>query len=308
MSQRLAGKVALVTGAGNGIGRAIALQLAAEGAAVVVNDLGTDTRGLGSTRDVADACVAEIAARGGNAVANYDSVAEAAGCERAVRTALEAFGQCDIVVANAGALLDGALHGLAVDDDSWRRLLDLYLSQKFWLARSAVPAMLERGWGRIVFATSEIARGEQANPLGAAVFSGGIGMVRDLATQHRGTGVTFNCFAPGAATRLFDVYKAQIDAQLRDRGVPEDQWSAHYLPPPECIAPMVTWLCTDAASTITGEVFGVAGGTVTRWSHHDIVAKIVKHTAPHVWELAELDERVPSGLFGEQAPHGATDT
>ncbi len=302
MDKRLIGRTALVTGAGNGIGRAIALGLGAEGAAVVVNDLGTDTRGEGSSSEAADNCVAEIVAAGGTAVANYDSIAESGGCERAVQTAVDAFGQCDIVIANAGALLDTSLTGLGSSDASWQRLVDLYLGQKFWLARAAVPAMLERGWGRVLFATSEIARGTQANPAGAAVFNGGIGMIRDLANQHRDSGVTFNCYAPGAATRLFDVYKDQIDAALKANGVPEDQWDDHYLPPPECIAPMITWLCSDAAAQVNGEVFGISGGTVNRWSHLEIASTIVKQAKPHLWDQAELDEVVPSQLLGPAQP------
>ena len=216
------GRTALVTGAGNGIGRAIALLLAAEGASVVVNDLGTDEFGEGTSRAAADGTVAEIVAAGGVAVANYDSVAEMDGCTRAVQAADDAFGACDVVVGNAGALLHSTLES---GEEAWHRLVDLYLGQKLWLARAALPSMLERGWGRFVFATSEIARGTQANPLGAAVFSGDIGVARDLAITHRGRGVTFNCYAPGAATRLFEVYRSQIDAALRTSGVPQEQWA-----------------------------------------------------------------------------------
>ncbi len=298
MGGRLRGRAALVTGAGNGIGKAIATLLAAEGASVVINDLGTDERGRGASSDAADDAVSEIVTSGGVAVASYDSVAEPDGCARAVQTAVDAFGACDIVVANAGALLESSAKGLATDDGAWQRLCDLYLGQKFWLARAAVPSMVERGWGRVLFATSEIARGKQANPLGAAVFSGGLGMARDLAHQHRGTGVTFNCYAPGAATRLFDVYRTQIDEGLQAQGIPVDEWGNHYLPPPECVAPMVAWLCTDAAAGVTGEVFNVAGGKVARWSHLTVRATLVKDGDERgVWSLDDLDLLVPTRLM-----------
>ncbi len=160
--------------------------------------------------------------------------------------------------------------------------------------------MLERGWGRVLFATSEIARGRQANPLGAAVFSGGIGLARDLAYQHRDSGVTFNCYAPGAATRLFEVYRSQIDEGMRARGVPADEWGKYYLPPPECVAPMVTWLCTEAGGGFTGEVFNIAGGTVARWSHMTVIGSLVKDGDERgVWSLDELDALVPSRLLAK---------
>ncbi len=302
MGDRLKGRVALVTGSGNGIGKAIAHGLAAEGASVVVNDLGSDVMGTGMSSEAADGTVAEIIAAGGSAVANYDSIAEPAGCERAVQTAVDSFGSCDIVIANAGALLKGTMAGVQADDESWHMLVNLYLGQKFWLMRAALPAMLERGWGRVLFASSQIARGEQANPLGAAVFSGSIGMAHDLGHQYRDSGVTFNCYAPGAATRTFDLYKTQMDEQLKAQGIPEDKWADFYLPPADRIAPMVTWLCTDAGAGVTGEVFNVAGGKVDRWSHLPQVASLVKEDDPRgLWTLEELDELVPSRLMSPES-------
>jgi NAD(P)-dependent dehydrogenase (short-subunit alcohol dehydrogenase family) len=298
MNQRLTGRVALVTGAGNGIGKEIALGLAREGASVVVNDLGTDVGGDGASSGAADGTVALIKEAGGIAVANYDSIATPEGCVNAVATAVSAFGACDIVIANAGALVTGSLAGIQADDASWEKLLSLYLGQKFWLSRAAVPGMLERGWGRVIFATSEIARGTQTNPLGAAVLNGGIGMAHDLAATYSGSGVTVNCYAPGAATRTFDLYKTEMDEALRAQGVPEDEFEGFYLPPAASIAPMVTWLCTEAANDVSGQVFSVKGTEVTRWTREADGASIIKEDDPKgVWTLDELDELVPSRIL-----------
>lgn len=296
--KRLHGRVALVTGAGNGIGKAVALQLAGEGAAVVVNDLGTNVEGEGHNSGPADGTVAEIITAGGMAVASYDSIAEHEGCSRAVACATETYGSCDIVVANAGALSKTANLGLSSDDESWSKLLNLYLGQKFWLSREAVPAMLEKGWGRVIFATSEIARGTQKNPLGATVLSGGIGMMRDLANTHRGSGVTFNCYAPGAATRTYDLFREQIKLGMI-AGTDADQILSLPRPPgPEFIAPMITWLCSDAGADVTGEVFGLSGGSICQWAPLQDKFRLVKAGSggPALWTLDELDNVLPQHL------------
>ncbi|WP_263055245.1 SDR family NAD(P)-dependent oxidoreductase [Curtobacterium sp. RIT-PI-V] len=300
MTPRLAGRTALVTGSGNGIGKEVALRLAAEGANVVVNDLGTSAFGEGVSSQAADDTVAQILAAGGSAVANYDSIADPQGCEQVVATAVDTFGACDIVVANAGALVKGALSGIQADDASWRKMVDLYLGQKFWLARAAVPAMVERGWGRMLFATSEIARGTQTSPLGAVVMNGSIGFSHDLANTYRGTGVTFNSYAPSAGTRTFDLYKDDMEDALRAQGVPEDEMGSFHLPPAELIAPMLAWLCSDAAADVTGEVFGVTGSKVTRWTDPVDGASILKDDDLRaLWTLDELDQAVPAGLLTE---------
>ena len=299
MSNRLQGRVALVTGAGNGCGKAIALQMASEGASVVVNDLGTGVQGEGRDTSAADGVVAQIHEAGGKAVASYDSIAEPDGCKRAVAKAVDTFGACDIVVANAGALMKAGMLGIRSDDESWQRLVDLYLGQKFWLTREALPAMLERGWGRVIFATSEIARGTQHNPLGAVVLAGGLAMSRDLANTHGNSGVTFNCFAPGAATRTFDYYLALAEGGHLGTSVSPEEMAKNRLPGPEFIAPMVTWLCTEAAAQVTGEVFSLSGGNISRWNRLEDVASLVKADVggSALWTLDELDKLVPRHLF-----------
>ncbi len=298
MPARLSGRFALVTGAGNGIGRACAVALAAHGASVMVNDLGTSEFAEGRSESAADATVAAIRAAGGTAEANYDSVADSAGCAAAVSATTDAFGQVDIVVACAGAILDGSM---AADDESYHRLIDLFLSQKFWLARLCVPSMAERGWGRLITTTSELARGQHGSPVGAAVFGGVISLTKAIAHERRGTGVTANCLAPGAATRLHAVARPQFEQGLASGLLTEQDWDSYiHTPPPEYVAPIVAWLCTDQASGVTGEVFHAAGGALGVWSpyeHRRTAFRGDHHTTPP-WTLEELDQVVPRTLLG----------
>ena len=299
-STRLEGRTALVTGAGNGIGKACALTLAAHGANVVVNDLGTDEFAGGRTSAAADATVAEIEGSGGKAVASYDSIAESAGVEAAVATAVEAFGQVDIVVGCAGAMLSAELD---TDDDAYHRFLSLFLSQKFWLARTTVPGMLERGWGRLVFTTSHGATGLLGQPIFAAAMGGVISLTKAIAHEHRGSGLTANCLSPGAATRLHALAGPMFE-QLRASGAISDEEYGQYVntPPPGYVGPAVTWLCTDAAADVSGEVIHAAGTEVGIWTHygmHHLLAK-GNHREHPPWTLDELDRLIPKVLLTQR--------
>ena len=298
MGERLAGKVALVTGAGNGVGRACAVALAEAGAFLVVNDLGTSEFAEGQSQSAADATVEQIRSAGGAAEASYDSVATSAGVANAVKIAEDAFGPVDIVVGCAGAILPG---DLSATDDDYHRFIDLFLSQKFWLARATVPGMAERGWGRFITTTSEGARGTLGNPIFAGAMGGVISLTKAIANEYRNQGVTANCLAPGATTRLSQVTVPMFAQQHQDGTITDEMWEAIKAGPGPAthVSPMVAWLCSDAAAEVTGQVFTATGGLVAAWSSYEEARSIYRgdpRTAPP-WSLDELDKLVPSQLL-----------
>ncbi len=298
MATALEGRVALVTGAGNGIGKACALSLAAHGATVVVNDLGTSELGQGASSSAADATVAEIRAGGGRAEANYSSVGDAAGCAAAVATAVDTYGRVDILVACAGALLEANLHAT---DDEYQRFLGLFLSQKFWLARAVVPGMVERGWGRIITTTSYGATGLLGSPIFAASMGGVISLTKAIAHECAGMGVTANCLAPGAATRLHEMSRAHFEELHATGQIDDEMWDSYdNTPPPSYVAPIVTWLCTDKGGDYSGQVFHASGGEIALWSSYRNERTVFRgdHRTNPAWTMAELDNAVPKHLFG----------
>jgi len=298
-SNRLKGRVALVTGAGNGIGQACAEALGRHGAAVVVNDLGTDEYAQGRSSDAADSTVETIRAAGGTASANYDSVADSAGCAAAVQTAIDEYGQLDIVVGCAGAIVDGTL---GADDETYQRFMALFLHQKFWLARAALPGMIERGWGRLVTTTSHGATGLLGQPIFAAAMGGVLSMTRAIAYENAGTGVTANCLSPGGATRLHAVSRPMFEKLRADGVISEDDWESYVnTPPPEYVAPIVAWVCSDAADGVTGQVFHAAGGELGRWNRYEVDRLMYRgdHREHPPWTLDDLDKLVPKMLLAQ---------
>ena len=268
MRERLAGKVALVTGAGNGVGKACAVALSQAGASVVVNDLGTSEFAAGESRVAADTTAEEIRAAGGKAEPSYDSVATSEGVANAVKIAEEAFGAVDIVVGCAGAILPG---DLSATDDDYHRFIDLFLSQKFWLARATVPGMAERGWGRFITTTSEGARGTLGNPIFAAAMGGVISLTKAVANEYGSRGVTANCLAPGATTRLSQVTVPMFEQAHKDGSITDEMWEAINAGPGPAthVSPIVAWLCSEAAAAVNGQVFTASGGLIAAWSSYE---------------------------------------
>jgi len=197
---RFDGRVAIVTGAGRGIGRAYALLLAARGASVVVNDLGGSISGDGSDTGPAAAVVDEIVAAGGAAIADASDVSTPDGAQGLVGAAVEAFGPVDAVIANAGIMRWAGMPD--VDADDLDAHLAVHVGGSFHLVRAVWPSMAERGYGRIVLTTSSGVFGLPNNTAYATAKGGVIGLVRSLSVTGRRAGITVNAIAPGAFTRM----------------------------------------------------------------------------------------------------------
>jgi NAD(P)-dependent dehydrogenase (short-subunit alcohol dehydrogenase family) len=241
-----ADRVAIVTGAGRGLGAEHAKLLAARGAAVVVNDPGVATDGTAGEQRPADEVVAAIKEAGGAAVADYGSVAEPDSAQAIVDLALEEFGRLDIVINNAGILRDKAFHNL--EWDNLHAVLDVHLRGAFYVTRPAFRHMREQGYGRIVMTSSAsglLGNFGQAN-YGAAKM-GLVGLMNVLAIEGAGKGVKVNAIAPIAGTRMTQELLGPMADKLD----------------PAFVAPVVAYLASEACD-LTGEVFSVAGGTVSR--------------------------------------------
>lgn len=238
----LDGKVALITGAGGGLGRAYALLLAREGAKVVVNDLGTSRDGGPLENEMAAAVVKEITAAGGEAVANFGNVAVEEDAAAMVAQAVDAFGSIDIVINNAGILRDKTL--LKMEKSMWDAVLAVHLTGTFLVSREALKVMMKAGTGGRIINTTSFAglKGNFGQTNYGAAKAGIAGFTRSLALEGRKFGIYTNAIAPVAKTRMTEEI-----ALIPDEYTPED------------IAPLVVWLTSDAAEGVTGRVFGAHG-------------------------------------------------
>jgi NAD(P)-dependent dehydrogenase (short-subunit alcohol dehydrogenase family) len=264
MGGRLAAKAAVVTGAGRGIGRAIAELLAEEGAAVVVNDLGGNVDGTGAQASVADEVVVAIRARGGTAVANHDSVADFAAAERLVATAVKEFGAIDILVNNAGILRDRMIFNMSEED--WDAVIAVHLKGTFNCTRHAAAHMRQHRRGRIISMSSTsgvIGNPGQAN-YGAAK-DGIAAMTRVVARELGKYGVTVNAVCPGASTRMTQTVGDGARQARQKAGVQTPAAASAFAlrhTGPENVAPWVAYLASDAARDVNGQVFFVMGGLI----------------------------------------------
>ncbi len=288
MGDRLKGKVAIVTGAGRGIGRGEALALASEGAKVVVNDLGGARDGTGASTSPADDVVAEIKKLGGEAVANHDSVTTLQGAENIVKTAMDKFSKIDILVNNAGILRDRMVFNMSEED--WDLVLKVHLFGHFYTIRAVSPFFRQQRYGRIIN-TSSIA-GLYATTYGQANYGaakeGIVGLTRKVARDMGRYGVTCNCIRPTAGTRL-----TLSDEMKQARA--GDVTSLEQMNP-EDIAPLVVWLASDDAANVNGRAFYVQTGRIGLYSEPVMEKQLVKAGG---WTIDELFNFMPITMTWE---------
>ncbi len=272
----LDGKVALVTGAGGGLGRAHALLLAKEGASVVVNDLGGARDGTGAGHNMADQVVAEIKAAGGKAVADYGSVADPAQAKAMVQTAVKTFGKIDICINNAGILRDKSFKNMT--DDLWDIIINVHLRGTYLVTKAAYDQMIEQGHGGRIVMTSSTSGllGNFGQTNYGAAKAATAGFMRCLWLEGVKYGITVNILAPTAMSRLTEDI------------LPEQAKDAF---PPEKVSPAVVWLCTDEAKEVSGRQFLVAGNNVSllSWQITPIASKDQKD-AP--WGVKTIGEKI----------------
>jgi len=278
----LEGKVAVITGAGRGIGREIALLMAAQGARVVVNDLGGSEAGEGQDLSVAEQVAAEIRARGGQAAANTDSVRSWEGGHRIVQTALDHFGRLDILVNNAGILRDRMIFKMS--EEEWDAVLDVHLKGTFCCTRAAAPHLREQKSGSLIHFTSTaglIGNLGQTN-YGAAKMAIA-GFSRNVAIDMQRANVTSNCIAPFAWTRLIATIPTDTEAQKKRVEKIKKMTAAD-------VAPLAVFLASEAARNISGQIFGVRGKEVYLFSQPRIARSIHNSQGWTAEELAEVLE------------------
>ena len=300
MGNRLEGRVVIVTGSGRGIGAEVAKWMAADGASVVVNDIGTLLDGTGGSDAPAEITAQAIRDAGGTAVVSLDSVAEYESAGRIVQTAIDNFGRVDAVCHVAGILRDRMVFNMT--EAEWDSVLRVHLYGAFNMVRNCVPHMIRQKYGRIVLFSSGSGLGASGQTNYAAAKEGMVGFARSLAKDLAPHGITVNAVYPGGATRMTESIpesttqlRQQQRAQIQSQESSEDEVQGA---PPEARdpannAPKTVYLCSEAAGNITGQVIGVSGWQASVYSPRHVINSIHKNGR---WTLDELDRLVPISL------------
>jgi NAD(P)-dependent dehydrogenase (short-subunit alcohol dehydrogenase family) len=276
MPELFEGRVAVVTGAGSGIGRAEAIGLAKRGAKVVVNDIGTSAYGKGTSHEPADAVVREIKSAGNAAVPGYDSVATEKGAANIIRTAIDSFGRIDVLINNAGFVIDR--NNISdVDPGDWDILMKTHLYGTFYCTRLACSYMKKQGYGKILNTSSHVGLGWQGFAPYSAAKEGIVGFTRSVARDMAEFGVTCNVLRPIAAWRGAKEKNPRIEANR-----------------PEDIASLAVYLASEQADHINGCIFEVWRGHVGIFAEPPPVQQVLKKSG--AWTTEELAEAMPQTL------------
>ena len=260
MSGMLEGKVAVITGAGGGIGRDFALAFAKAGARVVVNDLGASVSGEGSDVGPAQKVVDEITAAGGTAVANTDSVSDWEAANRIIKTAIDSYGRIDCVVNNAGILRDRFFFNMSIEE--WKAVIDVHLNGSFYVARAAAPYFKSESRGSYINMTSTsglVGNFGQANY--AAAKLGIVGLSKSMAMDMAKYNVRSNCISPFAWSRMIGSIPTDTPEQKARVEKLKSMQTAK-------IAPLAVYLASDAAAGVSGQIFGVRANEIFLFSQN----------------------------------------
>jgi NAD(P)-dependent dehydrogenase (short-subunit alcohol dehydrogenase family) len=275
MKDMLKGRVAIVTGAGSGLGRAHAIGMAAQGARVVVNDIGTSFDGKGTSNNPADQVVKTIKQSGGVAIASYDSVATEKGAKNIIKTAINSFGRLDILVNNAGIIRGGMIYEIKTGD--WDAMIKTHLYGTFYCTRNAAPIMKEQNYGRIINTSSHNGLGQLGGSAYSAAKEGITGFSRSVARDMGKYGITCNVIRPIAAWRGAKVKIKEFEVQR-----------------PEDVAVLVIYLASEAADHINGCVFEVYNGHVGIFAEPPPVKQVLWKNGH--WTPEELAQIIPQTL------------
>jgi NAD(P)-dependent dehydrogenase (short-subunit alcohol dehydrogenase family) len=298
MGDLLKGRVAVVTGSGNGLGRAEAIALAAQGAKLVINDLGTSSDGKGQDTNPAERVVNEIKHAGGMAVPSYASVGTVEGAESIIKTAVDTYGRLDILVNNAGFNRDRMIYN--VPDEDWAAVLAVNLSGTFYCTRAACRIMKEQKYGRIISTSSHAGLGNMGQSIYSAAKEGIVGLTRTVARDMQRFGVTCNVIRPVSGTRGFKEMLetknlAEAWAKMWGKETAERRLKQMLeLNQPEDVANLVVYLATEQADNVNGCCFEVWHGHIGIFIDPPPLDQVIEKDGR--WTVEELVEKMPATL------------